>query len=320
MVSHPTHRIRVKGDGRCCVRAALTAAAEPPPSVDPATDATLEARSYLRDMRIAATRALVDRMNADEDVDCAVRWSFPDEHYDTFDEWIQAQSTDDTEDHTSDLWRGGGQWMLYGLALLLRAQIFVHSVDSATLTFRSPPQGTELVDARPKAEQQDGEETPGGPTIHLAAMQNDLGEYDHFDVLLFDDRRTNAEPMVRPPIMALARRPPTSAAHRKNARLLAWAAFNVLAVALAMSIPPASTVGGNGVPPQGEWLAHVAHVAHMLTQQLSTHAAQLIYLGAGAGGSPLAAHAHMSAMPTATSIALPTLPEVVIAPEVAVTG
>ena len=61
-------------------------------------------------------------------------------------------------------------------------------------------------------------------------------------------------------------------------------------------------------------------VAHMLTQQLSTHAAQLIYLGAGAGGSPLAAHAHMSAMPTATSIALPTLPEVVIAPEVAVMG
>ena len=88
-----------------------------------------------------------------------------------------------------------------------------------------------------------------------------------------------------------------------------------------MSIPPASDLGANGATDQGQWLANVAHVARMLTQQLSTHAAQLIYLGAGAGGvAPLAAHAHLNGMPTATSIVMPALPEITIVPEVAVMG
>ena len=68
----------------------------------------------------------------DKELDSFVNWSFPDEAFDSFEEWCEAQQTDDTADAVSDLWRGGGQWMLYGLGLLLRLRIVVHNVDSST--------------------------------------------------------------------------------------------------------------------------------------------------------------------------------------------
>jgi len=303
MGAHPTHRIRVKGDGRCAVRAALAGAAVPPPPgvADPATDTGPEAFRYIRDTRVAATRALVDRMQADEDVDNAVRWSFPDEHFETFDEWLDAQRSDDTESPNSELWKGGGQWMLYGLALLMRVQVFVHALDSETLTFLGPPSGTELVDARPRAESEDHARAEG--VIRVAAMQNTLGEYDHFDVLLFDDSRANAEPLVRRPTV-LARQPQPSVAHGKNTRLLAWAAFNVLAVALALALPPARELANaNGVPGQREWLAHLAQIAHALTQQMSAQASQMLFLES-AGASPIGVHAVPAAFPALPEIAV----------------
>ena len=47
-------------------------------------------------------------MRQDEDLDCAVRWSFPDEAFESFEGWLEAQQSDDTERATSDLWHGGG--------------------------------------------------------------------------------------------------------------------------------------------------------------------------------------------------------------------
>ena len=45
---------------------------------------------------------------------------FPDEQYADFDAWAAAMASDDTEAPTSPLWHGGGQWLLYGLGLVLR--------------------------------------------------------------------------------------------------------------------------------------------------------------------------------------------------------
>ena len=100
---HPTHRIRVRADGRCAVRATLRAAgARPPPEVaDAAMDGSHSARVYLRDIRRAAAEALLTKMKKDEEFDCAVRWSFPDEAFASFEEWLEAQQSDDTESATS---------------------------------------------------------------------------------------------------------------------------------------------------------------------------------------------------------------------------
>merc|ERR1719240_1643782 len=102
-------------------------------------------------------------MSNDEEFSAIVSCSFPDEAFDTFEEWRAAQCSDDTGDRLSDLWRGGGQWLLYGLGLTLGCQIFVTNVSSSGDTVSTPH---ELVDGRP-----DGI----GRTVHLGAMLGDDG-------------------------------------------------------------------------------------------------------------------------------------------------
>lgn len=120
-------------------------------------------------MRIDAASALVERMVSDSDLDCIVRASFPDEAYDTFDAWLEAQSTDDTEQAVSELWHGGGQWLLMGLGLRLKMKIIVSNV-SFGLELGTPPQT--LIDA-----------TDDGAVAHLAMMHNEDGVPCHFDLL-----------------------------------------------------------------------------------------------------------------------------------------
>merc|ERR1719502_701365 len=119
------------------------------------------ARSFIRETRCKAVSALKDRMDSDEDFDCVVRGSFPDERFDTFEAWVDAQQSDDTDSPTSELWQGGGQWLLYGLALSFRLQIFVHTLDCSRLA--GPP--VELVDARP------AEVVQGEGIVRLAALR-----------------------------------------------------------------------------------------------------------------------------------------------------
>ena len=101
----PTHRIRVRPDGRCAIRAALRAAdvaaeifassasASSSKNIfaDLSFDNSEAARSHLRDVRIDALRALHIKMHHDEDLDCAVRGSFPDEDFASFEAWHEAQ-------------------------------------------------------------------------------------------------------------------------------------------------------------------------------------------------------------------------------------
>lgn len=60
-----------------------------------------------------------------------VSCDFPDERYESFDEWLEAMGTDDIEVDNSSLWYGGGQWLLYGLGLLLEVTIEVTSLHPA---------------------------------------------------------------------------------------------------------------------------------------------------------------------------------------------
>ena len=57
---------------------------------------------------------------------------FPDEQYADFDEWAAAMASDDTDAPTSPLWHGGGQWLLYGLGLVLRGKIVITSMYKTT--------------------------------------------------------------------------------------------------------------------------------------------------------------------------------------------
>ena len=57
---------------------------------------------------------------------------FPDEQYADFDEWAAAMASDDTDAPTSPLWHGGGQWLLYGLGLVLRCKIVITSMYKTT--------------------------------------------------------------------------------------------------------------------------------------------------------------------------------------------
>ena len=140
--AQPTHRLKVRADGRCAVRAMLSASDRHNgiPS-DIATNDTPSARAVIRAMRIAAAEALEKKMGEDPDVACAVYWSFPDERYQSFEEWRSAQASDDTCAAISDLWRGGGQWTIYGLGILLQAQVFIHVVDGVTRELRSGANG-----------------------------------------------------------------------------------------------------------------------------------------------------------------------------------
>ena len=57
---------------------------------------------------------------------------FPDEQYADFDAWAAAMASDDTEAPTSPLWHGGGQWLLYGLGLVLGCKILITSLCKTT--------------------------------------------------------------------------------------------------------------------------------------------------------------------------------------------
>ena len=310
--SRPTHRLRVRADGRCSVRATLRAANAPtPPDVgDIRTDDSTLARKYIRDTRAAAMAALVKKMETDDQFEMFVRWSFPDEAFDTFEAWLEAQQTDDTEQAISDLWRGGGQWMIYGLALLLRVQIFVHTVDIDTNELSGPNGGTELVDAR---------EAEAGGIVHLAAMRGEDGQYDHFDVLLdgstieegmepLGQRRRPSSParhLIRPRGSALATSHPSG--HR-GARLVAWAALNVLALAICLNVPPAANTG----EPMS---IRLAQVAQQVLQQ-ATHLFDSSGPGAFDPSSAAWVHANLQNEPLASSMALSIIPSHLAMPQV----
>ena len=251
-VTTPTHRLKICGDGRCAIRAALAAAGVAPPAgVDNIrTDTSRAALEYLREQRIAAAEALVEKMKEDEEFANFVRWSFPDEAFETFEEWLDGQRADDTDDAISSCWHGGGQWMLYGLGLLLKVKIVVHIVESSTLELSGPQQGTEVVDAR------DGD-GDNESVVRLASMRSEDGDYDHFDVLLGgDDAASNAE--AEPPARALIPARSSFASASKPSpsatRLLGWAALNALFVALYLQ-----TTSPEG-PTVSERLTHAAQI------------------------------------------------------------
>jgi hypothetical protein len=237
----PLYKLPVKADGRCMVRSVLGGASRQ-------TDDT----AFIREVRIAAMRALRDRMESDEELSNLVHWSFPDEMYESFEDWSAAQHTDDTDDAVSDLWRGGGQWMLYGLGLHLRLRIFVHNVDSSSRSLLdATASGTELVDARPAevraAAERQGENalspSERASTVHLASMRADDGTAHHFDVLLLDGPQPGAEPVSRhrPTATSAAAAAPSGSftlnllpRGSKPVSLLMWALLNVLLLSLVM--------------------------------------------------------------------------------------
>ena len=98
----PHHRLRVRADGRCACRAVLAAA-----GFDALRqEDSREARGFICTQRQEAAAALVARMDDDDDFAVVVKASFPDEEYDTFELWLEAQCSDDTKDAISNLWRG----------------------------------------------------------------------------------------------------------------------------------------------------------------------------------------------------------------------
>jgi len=228
-------------------------------------------------------------MAVNENLDISVRYSFPDESYDTFDDWLAAQQSDDTADERSGLWHGGGEWVLYGLALLYEVRLVIHTVDATKLECVGPAQGTELVDAR---------RTADGPAVHLAALRTEDGTYDHFDVLLFGPSR-GAVPLGRAsPYSAQSGvvtvpgplQPPRRAV---SARLVAWAALQMIAVALCLGLAPSSV--------DGQWL-RLPHGARQAIFHLA--GPPVITLLAGSDGAALPTRPIEVAMPPPSELLL----------------
>jgi hypothetical protein len=207
------YRVCVRADGRCAVRATLVAAGWPLPEGIEMSRGDGEALNHVvRHFRIKAGEALTARMEADEEFRAIVESSFPDEAYDSFDAWLDAQESDDTARAHSDLWRGGGQWLLFGLGLALKLKIVVSNVSAAD-EILAPPQ--DVVDGRADE---------AGRVAHLAAMHNDDGVPFHFDALV----RT-PEPGARPLVAQGSARP------QPTPRSLTLAT-NVVCLALMLSI------------------------------------------------------------------------------------
>ena len=82
-------------------------------------------------------------------------------------------STDDTLVDTSSLWHGGGQWLLYGLGLLLEVTIEVTSLYPLPWDEGTGFTSGGCVDIVCGGERR----------IHLAMLHDDDGTPDHFDVL-----------------------------------------------------------------------------------------------------------------------------------------
>ena len=187
---HSYYRLRVREDGRCAVRAVMQARSGSGTTIG--TDSSVTALEAIRDARIGAVDAIVRRMDDSAEFGDIVRASFPDENYNTFDEWLDAQMTYDVNEGISNLWQGGGQWILYGLGLFYSLQIYVHALDGRTNTFAgaTAQSGTEVVDARGQSDNTHGSETEGAHnTVHLASIrEGDFGLPYHYDVLIDEPR------------------------------------------------------------------------------------------------------------------------------------
>lgn len=92
------------------------------------TEDNRTAREHIQRVRSAAARKVKDATLEDETLAMIVSCSFPDERYESFEEWLEAMDTDDTDSDNSSLWHGGGHWLLYGLGLLLEVTIEVTSM------------------------------------------------------------------------------------------------------------------------------------------------------------------------------------------------
>ena len=171
----PKRRLRAKPDGRCQVRAVLHACCHDlPPGVSSIlTDDSRDARSFICKIRADAAIKLREATEEDETLQMIIAASFPDERYDSFEEWVEYMGSDDTEERTSTLWHGGGQWLLYGLGILLSVTIEVTSLYPLPYDVGSGfmQGGSQDVVAA------------GDRRVHLAMLHDDEGIPDHFDVL-----------------------------------------------------------------------------------------------------------------------------------------
>jgi hypothetical protein len=153
--------------------------------------------SFIRQVRMTAALRVLEASHQDEELAMLVGCSFPDEMYASFEEWVTAMGTDDTEDSISALWHGGGQWMLHGLALehgltIHVTSIYRRSVDGAF----SEGAAQEVVSSTP------------GRRVHLAMMHDDDGKPDHFDILV---AKVNPTPSSCPRDMAATSGTPSPA-------------------------------------------------------------------------------------------------------------
>lgn len=168
-------RVLSKPDGRCCIRSVLHGCGAPLPAgiSDILNDDSIAARKHIKEVRERAAAALKAKMADDEELQMIVGADFPDEFYEDFDGWAEAMALDDTDAPTSCLWRGGGQWLLYGLGLVFELRLVVVSMypDLFEGAGHWIEGGSQDVVAA------------GEKVVRLAMMHDDEGMPDHFDVL-----------------------------------------------------------------------------------------------------------------------------------------
>ena len=116
-----------------------------------------------------------------------VRCTFPDEGFASFEQWVEAMGSDDSDESVSNLWLGGGQWLLHGMALVYGLQISVASyyADGAGGFRKGPPRL--VVDG-------------GGRSITLCMLHDDEGVADHFDVLEREESAPSLPPSPPPSV------------------------------------------------------------------------------------------------------------------------
>ena len=237
------HRIRIRADGRCAVRAVLHGSrAECPLGVCAAQGTDPCTHAFVREARIRGVEALQRRMGDDPEFADLVRCTFPDESFATFDEYVAAQHADDTGNAVSELWKGGGSWTLFGLGLSLGVRIVVSKV-TAELEIVGSAQ--EVVDGSRIAScgHVDGErvEEQQASAVHLLALHDDDDAPTHFDVLASSPNEPGAQPLI-PRTEVLRRAAPVSrstsvSSVSTGASMWAWAALNLL-IALVLACGP----------------------------------------------------------------------------------
>jgi hypothetical protein len=191
--ARPTHkRLLSKPDGRCAVRSALHGSSYPLPEgiSDILADDSVKARGLIREVRTQAAQALKAAMEGDETLHMVVSADFPDEAYEDVDSWAEAMASDDTEAPTSPLWHGGGQWLLYGLGLVLKCTLSVTSFHPDLVA------GTGFIEMGSHEVVAAGERV-----VRLAMLHDDDGVPDHFDVLVEDESAAAAAAAPPLPLM-----------------------------------------------------------------------------------------------------------------------